>query len=261
MKRQSLVDYAFRLAHVKPSDVKFVIIDGSTGAGSERKYSDYDVVVVKKGKLKRPGSVEDLLGIYKGRLFSGWLADEDSFKHRYIGDDDQEFIWRRRQLRKARLLYGDREEFDRVIRKALARRWNWRRQVAVIRYSYVTMVEYVGKMLNKVESHEEGTPEFYQDGHVIAWNAALIIAALNKVDLDSENMMYRQIFAAAKVRPPNFERDFGISSGHSAAQRNPQAVVSASKRLIRWARRQIRSAGLIDSENSGFAQIVREFEV
>lgn len=151
---EQLVDYVLRLARVKPAGVKFVIMDGSTANGSDRRYSDYDITVVRKGPSKKPGLVKDFFGAFDGRLLSAWLLDEESFKHHYIGDDDKEFIWRRRRLSKARLLYGDKAEFNRIITNALSRRWTKKRQMAVVQYSYMTMVEYMGKMLNKVEAHE-----------------------------------------------------------------------------------------------------------
>ncbi|HYB76521.1 MAG TPA: hypothetical protein VEC08_06155, partial [Nitrososphaerales archaeon] len=161
MNKPSIVDYALELAGIKCKDLRFVIMDGSAAEGTDSKYSDYDIVVVKKGLLKPPGSVKDLFGTFNGRIVSGWLADGESFKHRYIGDDDVEFPWRERQLRKARLLYGDEEKFNRIVRTAIARRWNRKRQMAVIRWSYVTMLEYTGKMLNKAQAHHDEGPEFY----------------------------------------------------------------------------------------------------
>ncbi len=259
MSSESLVDHALKLAGIKPGDVRFVILDGSTAEGSNRKYSDYDVLVVRKGLSKQPGSIKDLFGVFNGRLVSGWLLDEESFKHRYVGDDDQEFLWRRKQLRKAKLLFGDRIEFNKIVGRALARRWNRKRQVAVIRYSYVTMVEYMGKMLNKVRAHEDDAPEFYQDGYVIATNAALLVAALNKIDLDSDKIMYRQIFAQAKIRPPNFEDDFETASGFADTKREKEAVLSASRRLYLWSRKAIiDSFEPLGDDDSGFWQIARE---
>jgi hypothetical protein len=76
-----MMDCAFRLARVKPNDVKFGIVDGSRDAGSEqKKHSDWDVVVLRKKKLKRTDSVEDLFWI-QGTALQGWLADEDPSKH------------------------------------------------------------------------------------------------------------------------------------------------------------------------------------
>ncbi len=192
MHDRPLVSYAFKLAKVVPREVRFVILDGSTTEGKDTKFSDYDIVVVKKGRLKQPGSVVDLFGMFRRRIVSGWLVDEESFKNRYIGGDDQEFLWRKKQLQKARLLYGDVGEFKRIVQAAMARRWNRMRQFAVVKFSYVTMVEYMSKMLSKAE--ELDTPEFYQDAYIVAKNAALLIAALNKIDLDSDKNMYVHTF-------------------------------------------------------------------
>jgi predicted nucleotidyltransferase len=234
-----IVDFAIGLARIKPKDVKFVIMDGSTADGSDRRYSDYDVTVVRKGLSKKPGSAKDFFGVFNGRLLSAWLLDAESFKHRYIGEDDKEFLWRRRGLSRARLLFGNKEEFDRITRNALSRQWNRKRQMAVIEYSYMTMVEYMGKMLNKVDAHEAGTPEFYQDGYILATNTANLVAALNKIDLDSDKTMYRQIFREARIKPPNFERDLLVSSGLTSARRNAEEVLSASRRLLKWSRGEI----------------------
>lgn len=259
MQNRSLVDYMFELSAVKPREARFMTMDGSSGEGSDRKHSDYDITVVRKGLLKPPGSMRILSGVFNGRIVSGWLLDEESFKHRYLGDDDEQFVWRRRQLRKASLLYGNRREFSRIIRKALARRWNRKRQMAVISHSYLTMAEYMGKMINKVETREDGVPEFYQDGYVIATNFALLVAALNRIDLDSDKSMYRQILAEARVKPPRFGRDFGTVSGLSGAPRSREAVLSASGRLLRWARRKVLEFSESRShDDGGFWQIVRE---
>lgn len=259
MRRASLAEYAFELAKVKPEEVRFVILDGSTAEGKDLRHSDYDVVVVKKGLLKQPGSVENLFGVFEGRVVSGWLADDESFKHQYVGIDDEQFLWRQRQLRKARLLYGRKEEFNKIIRAALARRWNKRRQLAVAKSSYVTMVEYMGKMLNKAAEAE--TPEFYQDGYIVAKNAALFVAAVNKINLDSDKSMYQQIFSQARIKPLNFERDFMTASGLTSIKRERKAVEFASRRLLRWAR--MKTIELFHSDrgnDSGFWKLVREVE-
>lgn len=261
MRDWSLLGYSIRLAGIKLRKARYVIVDGSTAEGSDREHSDYDVTVVRKGLSKPPGSVRDLFGVFNGRMVSGWLLDEESFKHRYLGDDDEQFLWRRRQLRKARLLHGDGREFRRIIRRALARRWNRRRQMAVITHSYVTMAEYMGKMLNKVEAHEDNVPEFYQDGYIIATNFALLVAALNKTDLDSDKSMYRQILAGARIKPPRFERDFKTVSGLTDASRSRQAVLSASRRLLRWARNEItKSFRPAEGDDTGFWRIVKEMK-
>lgn len=253
----ALPAYAMELAKLKPSQVRFVIIDGSTAENSDQRYSDYDLVVVRKGLAKQPGSVEDLFGVFNGRIVSGWLVDEESFRHRYLGDDDPEFLWRRRQLRKARLLFGDQRQFETIMRRALRRKWNKWRQMAALRYSYVTMVEYMGKMLNKRLVHEDNTPEFYQDGYIVAKNSALLVAALNKMNLDSDKNMYRGVMTHAKLKPPNFQKDFEMASGLSAVGRNKEAVVAASKRLVRWARSElVEFAG--EAEDTGFSQLLRE---
>ena len=258
--QQELIDYVLELSSVKRKDVRFVILDGSTAEGKDRRYSDYDVSVVKKGSSGPKGPVQSLYaptGLFRGRMVTGWLLDDESFKRYYIGTDDEQFVWRRRQLRKARLLFGDIKCFDRIMRPALARRWNRKRQFAVVRPSYVEMVEYLGKMLNK--PGQAATPEFFQDGFIIATHAALLVAALNKIDLDSDKIMYQQVFAGAKVRPPNFERDFKIVSGLTDSSREKKAVVAASKRLVRWARERIKeSFEPGDPNDRGFWQLVRD---
>ena len=77
--RESLVSYALTLAKLKPKQVRFVILDGSTAEGEERRYSDYDIIAVRKGFSKRRASVEDLFGVFDRRIFSGWLVSDDSF--------------------------------------------------------------------------------------------------------------------------------------------------------------------------------------
>ena len=93
--KEPLVSYALTLANLKPKQVRFVILDGSTAQGEDRRYSDYDIVVVRKGLSKRRVSVEDLFGVFNGRIFSGWLVSDDSFKREYLGGDDRNFLWRR----------------------------------------------------------------------------------------------------------------------------------------------------------------------
>ena len=258
MHDKKLVDYALRLAKVSPTDARFVILDGSTAEGRASKYSDYDLVVVTRKMLKSKAKV-GLYGVFEGRIVSGWLLDGRAFRTRYIGGDDPEFLWRRRQLRKARLLYGNETEFDRIIRAAASRRWTKKRQFAVVEYAYVTMTEYMGKMLSK-EGQDE-TPELFQDAFIIAQNAALIVAALNKIDLDSDKSMYRQIFSEAKVKPPGFEGDFLTASGLSHFRRERREVVSASRRLAMWAReRLIKSLRNVNTNDAGFWQLVREIK-
>lgn len=253
----SLVEYVLKLAKLKRQAVKFVIIDGSTADGSDRKHSDYDITIVRKRPSKKPMRVIDIFGVFNRRLVSVWLLDEVSFEDRYVEGDDKEFLWHRRGLSKAKLLFGDRTEFDRITRSALSRRWNRKRQMAVIQYKYTTMVEYMGKMLNKIEARETDSPEFYQDGYILGANAAELVAALNEIDLDSDKTMYRQVFTMAKIKPPHFERDFKVSSGLIGDKRGAGEVVSASRRLLRWSRKAI--IGSFESSRSdeeGFWQMV-----
>jgi hypothetical protein len=71
--------------------------------------------------------------------------------------------------------------------------------------------------------------------------------------------MYQQILAQAKVRPPNFERDFKIVSVLTGVPRERKVVVAASKRLVRWAREQvIGSFKPGDSKDFGFWQLIRD---
>lgn len=214
-------------------------------------------MVVRKGRLKPPGSFKGLYGVFGERIVGGWLADGESFRSMYIGShDDMEFVWRR-QHQKARLLYGDTQEFNRIFRAARARRWTRKRQLAVVRYSYVTMVEYMGKMLNK--AGQEDVPELYQDAYIVAKNAAFLVAAMNKIDLDSDKSTYRQIFSEAKVGPPNFERDSLIASGLASSRRERKEVVAASRRLLRWARQELfGSFEPAGRQDPGFWQPVRE---
>lgn len=259
MRDKPLVDYALKLAKFSPAETKFVVLDGSEAEGKATRYSDFDVMVVKRGRLKPPGSFRGLYGVFRGRMFSGWLVDGKSFRRMYIGSDDAEFVWKRRQLQKARLLYGNPREFYRIVKAALARRWTRKRQFVVVREAYVTMVEYMGKMLNKAGQGE--TPELYQDAYILAENAAMLVAALNKINLDSDKSMYRQILSEAKVRPPGFERDFVTASGLAGSRRERKEVVSASRRLVRWARKKIiASFGQAECRDPGFRQLVREMK-
>ncbi len=73
----------------------------------------------------------------------------------------------------------------------------------------------------------------------MAERIALLVAGLNKINLCSDNSMYRQIFSEASIKPPNFERDFRIASGFSPLRRNKIAVMQATKRLARRARQYI----------------------
>ncbi|MBI3859087.1 MAG: hypothetical protein HY296_02445 [Thaumarchaeota archaeon] len=256
MQENSLVEYLFDLTKLKPEEVRFMIVDGSMAEGTGRKHSDYDAIVVRKGK-NPSNSIGNLFGVFRGRVVSGWLADDDSFRRHYIGVDDEQFLWRRKQLRKARLLYGRKSDFERVISKAKARRWNERRKLAVIKYSYVTMVEYMGKMLNKRTTDE--VPEFYQDGYIVGKNAAILVAALNEIDLDSDKNMYQHVISMSKIRPRHFERDFLTSSGLSGGKRERGAVVAASKRLVEWARKEtIQTFNPDDPKDPGFWKLVRE---
>jgi len=61
---EGLLEYALELAEIGRRETRFVIVDGSTAEGSDRKYSDYDVFVVRKGLFKEPGSVKDLFGMF-----------------------------------------------------------------------------------------------------------------------------------------------------------------------------------------------------
>lgn len=259
--KPSIVEFAIGLTRMRQRDVRFVIMDGSAADGSDRRHSDYDVTVVRKGLSKEPRSVMDFFGVFNGRLLSAWLLDKESFKHRYIGGDDKEFLWRRRRLLKAKLLFGSKNEFDAIIRNALSRRWNRKRQMAVIQYAYTTMVEYMGKMMNKMEAHETDVPEFYQDGYIFAANSADLVAALNKIDLDSDKTMYRQIFKEAKVKPPDFEQDLRVSSGLTSARRDPTEVLSASQRLLEWSRNAILDYFEPAIGENSFWQMVRELKL
>jgi predicted nucleotidyltransferase len=259
MRNQTLAERSIELARIRAGDARFVIVDGSAAEGRDHKHSDYDVTVVSKRPLKPPGSVKLFYGMFGRRVATGWLVDDEAFKRRYLGDGSGQFVWRRRQIRKARLVFGDRRGFRRAIKTTLARRWSRKRQMSVIGGSYMSMVEYLGKMLNKVEAQEMDIPEFYQDGYIVGINAALIVAALNKIDLDSDRTMYRQILAEARIRPSGFARDFEIASGFSGRSRSGRAVFASSRRLARWARNQLLDTFRPESDDEpGFWQVVRD---
>ncbi len=153
--------------------------------------------------------------------------------------DDFEFVWRIRQIRKSKLLYGDEREFRQIKETALEKGRTREREFSVVRQSYSTMVEYMGKMLNKMD--EDLSLEFYQDANIIAWHAALFIAAINRTNFNSDNDMYLQIFGDAKIKPPNFKRNLTTLSGFSNKARKKEILAETAKKMVWWARAMLSS--------------------
>lgn len=56
--QRTLADYVVEIAKIKPNQLKFVILDGSTAAGENRRFSDFDVVVVRRGSEKVSSGIE-----------------------------------------------------------------------------------------------------------------------------------------------------------------------------------------------------------
>lgn len=255
----TLADYALKVANAKKNHTKFVILDGSTSVGRDRKYSDYDVMIVTKGRRDAIPQTKEIYGVFNGRLFTGSVQSLESLKEYWFSNGDKEDVWRIQQIRKAKLLCGDETEFRRIKKFALQKRWNKKREFAIIRHSYSNMVEYLGKLLNK--RNEENAPEFYQDAYIIASQIASFITAINRINLDSDNTMYRQIFKEAKIRPPNFERDFLILSGFSQRTREKENIIRTAKRIIEWARKYAESEYRNFPLNDfGFREIVQQLK-
>jgi hypothetical protein len=229
-----LLDYSIKLARISRRKIKFVILDGSAAERKDKKSSDYDVVVVKAGRDRRWSHPLVLCGVFMGRVVSGWLLDEHLFQTDYIGGDDESFVWRHKQIEKARLLYGDRLAFHSTVKKALQRRWTAKRQSRVVEAAFLNIVEYLGKALNSMLEHD--SPEFYLATYVVAHNVALLVAGINKIDIGSENVMYREVLSSAAIKPPRFEDDFRVASGFGEGQRTREATYQAARRLARWAR-------------------------
>jgi hypothetical protein len=255
----TLADYAVKLANVRKNQVKFVILYGSAAVGQDRRYSDFDVMVVTKGRITATSKTRELFGVFNGRLFTGSIQDFKSLKEDWTSRNDYDFVWRIEQIRKAKVLYGDAQEFQRIKEAALKKKWTRDRQFAVIRHSYSTMVEYMGKMLNKMDG--SSALEFYQNAYIIAWQAALFVATINRINLSSDNEMFRQVFRNAKIRPPNFKRDIITLFGFSIQHRKKETIVQISKKMVQWARSYItRYSPFYSSKDTGFNQIVREIK-
>lgn len=253
---RNLLDYVIKLVKIDRRKIKFVILDGSAAEKKDKRGSDYDVVVVKAGRDKRWNRPLELCGVFRKRVVSGWLLDEYLFQTDYIGGDDESFVWRHKQIEKARLLYGDKLAFYSTAKKALLRRWTPRRQSEVVKIAFLNIVEYFGKALNSMPMRD--SPEFYLDTYVVAHNAALLVAGINKIDIGSENVMYREVLSSAAIKPPRFEDDFRLASGFGEGQRTRGAAFHAARRLARWARSQTLQLLLTNQTfDPGFASIVR----
>jgi predicted nucleotidyltransferase len=253
---EGLLDYVIKLVKISRRRVKFVVLDGSAAEKKDKKGSDYDVVVVKTGRDARWSRPIEFCGVFRRRVVSGWLMDEHLFQTDYIGGDDESFVWRHKQIAKARLLYGDRLAFNSTARNALLRRWTPKRQSRVVKTAFLNIVEYFGKALNSMSEYD--SPEFYLATYVVAHNTALLVAGINMIDIGSENVMYRDVLLSAAVKPPRFEDDFRVASGFGEGQRTREATYQAARRLARWARAQtLRLVGTNLAFDPGFVSIVR----
>lgn len=196
---------------------------------------------------------------FRRRTVSGWLVDEHLFQSDYVGGDDESFVWRYKQIEKARLLYGDRPAFYSMAKRALLKRWTPKRQGMVVKTAFLNIVEYFGKALNSMREHD--SPEFCLDTYVVAHNTALLVAGINKINIGSENVMYSQVLSSAKIKPPRFEDDFSFASGFGEGERSREAAYLAARRLARWVRGQtLRLVGTNQAFDPEFVSIVRTID-
>lgn len=124
------------------------------------------------------------------------------------------------------------------------------------------MMEYTGKMLNKAK--EEEAPEFYQDVYIIAQHAALFVAGINKINVRSDNTMYRQILREAKINPQNSRMTLRLrlDSRHPSYLETRRPFFDRQRGSVRWARKfMLLNYPILDLQHdSGFRKIVEQIK-
>ena len=164
-------------------------------------------------------------------------------------------MWRKGQLSKSVLLFGDEKSFRETMRWALKRTWTRKRQDTVVKRSITNILEYMGKMMNCADN--ENAIEFFRHAFILVDNFAIFVAGINKIDLWSENSMYRQVFDQATIIPPAFEKDFKTISGDYTNKRNRKEVLLAAKKFTRWSQELIKNQyGLNRFRDQGFSEMV-----
>jgi predicted nucleotidyltransferase len=245
MSCASLVRYALRLSNVKKKNVRFVVLFGSMAQSKTTgKYSDYDIAIVvdkESGSKQHLAALETYEGVFEGKLLTGDVWTTSSFRSAFLQEYDSEFLWRKKQIGKAKLLYGDRNAFVALRRKALKREWTPKAQLEVIKPAYINMLEYYCKMRNAALAQNH--LGFYLASYVVAHNSMKVVAGINEINLDSENSLYDQILKQARTHPPDFEQDFIIISGFkSGINRSESETLAATRRLLQWTRDYLSSS-------------------
>lgn len=250
-----LVDYVLNIAHLGPEDVRFIRLDGSVANGTDRRFSDYDLVVVCNSD--RQPEKRDFWGVFNGRLVSFWAVSLDDYRDTFCEIDENEFIWQKYPALKAMAIFGDQAYFDSLLEKLRVQNWTQEIQDKAITYHYGNIMEYLGKLLNTFPDSEE-EHIFFFNAVQFAGHYARFIATLNRLDIQSDNTLYKQIFSAQR-KPENLDNDLLTVSGFSGKARSKDSTLSSARKLVDWARNfLINDYGLDHFEDSGFRDVVKK---
>lgn len=251
-----LARYAIRLAGMRPEAVRFVIVDGSAGVGQDREYSDYDLVVMPR----REQDKRESWGAFEGRLVSMWSCGPMQYRKEFYSFDDDSFVWRRKLVRKARLLYGDARDFRSFRRAALAVNWTVKRQNTVVTSRYGMVMENYGKMLNEYPA-KGNLQAFYYAAQILAEKFAELVAAVNRIDLDSDRTLYRQA-TSARIKPASLGRDLTTLSSLDGRARSKAETLAAAGRLAAWIRGYLKDTYGLErlQADSGFREALSKLK-
>lgn len=250
-----LAEYVIKSADLDPEEVMFIRLEGSAAEGSDRKYSDYDLAVVCKSENRRGAG--KFWGVMNDRQVNFWVLSLGEYEDFYCKVIENEFVWQIHSAKAARAIFGEQETFDYLTDRLRTKKWTESIRSKAITFHYGNVVEYLGKMLNTYASEEEEHAFFFYAAQ-LADQYAQFLAALNCLDISSDNTLHSQVFDA-EFKPDNFRKEFLTLSGYCESVRSKTSTLSSARILVRWARNfLIDEYGLNKFQDKGFREMVSE---
>ncbi len=258
MEKEGLVRYAISLRDLKPSEVKFVLIDGSVASGEEREFSDYDLYIVKKSPKNLSKYEKEVWGVFGGRLLTATVMSSRDYEKSYLSGEFP-FFWLRKSAKKVKLLFGDEREFKKIrIRLLNSLKWTPEIQNEIVEHYYgMELFEYYGKLRNSASEKDEMA--FYHFANTFADHfVGGFLSGINRSDIASERNIHKEALKA-KVKPPNLKGELLILYGLKG--RSKKATLESSRRLMSWARDYLIADYGMEKFSKGFKEVLMKLKV
>ncbi len=168
--------------------------------------------------------------------------------------------WYLKSLRKSKLIYGGRKDFQRPKKRSLTR-VKWTRDIVgyiIERHYVLALLEYYHKLLNTQNDTNE-LPFYYFAGQ-FAYHFMWFLASINRLGLDSERTMHRQIMDA-KTKPLGFRENYLILSGFGNRKASKKSVIRSAHKLMLWSHSYIVNKFGTEDFSKGFREVLLKIKI